>query len=292
MTEGGASLKAVRCDGCGGTIRAREGSLPACLFCGAPAADLRPYDQPESIEDPVGAIPFAIQDAEAREAFVKFASSSFWYPSDLRSTRLELRRLLVPAWAWSGALETHWTGLKKARTASGKRPLAGSAQIRFEQVLVPASQTLTLSELRRLGAYDESALGPFHADANDDPWELSELTRSAARQKAQTEMEERHRRALEAEHELLSCKVASIAHELDGKPVLVPVFIGSYRYGDGLYRILVNGQTGQLVGEAPTSWWKVLGAVLLALFVLATVAFAVMICVGGTGGALALLGSL
>jgi hypothetical protein len=276
---GVTALAAICCRACGGTVRAVPGEpLPSCLFCGGAAADLVPVDPPEGIEPPVGAIPFAVGEDDARAAFARFATSSFWYPSDLRSASLGLRRLLLPAWAWSGAVETHWTGLVQAHTRSGKRPVAGSETARMAQVLVPASRTLRLAELTALGRYDEGALGPFDAEGADVPIELSELTRSAARSRAHDEMLVRHRDAIERRDDLVRIRASSVTDDLVGRPVLVPVWIGAYRYGERSYRILVNGQTGRLVGAAPFSWTKaaaVAGGVLLVLAVIVAILLAV-----------------
>jgi hypothetical protein len=269
-----SALAAVRCGGCGGTVRVVPGqALPTCLFCGEAA--LVPTDAPEGIEPPVGAIPFAVAEELARSAFVAFATSSFWYPNDLRSARLELRRLLLPAWAWSGVVETHWTGLVSAMTRSGKRPVAGADRVRFEQVLVPASRTLRFTELAALGTYDEQALARFDAERIEVPIELSELTRSAARARAHDEMLARHQAAIEHREGLLRIRASSVATSMEGRPVLVPVWIGAYRYGERSYRVLVHGQTGRLVGDAPFSWRKALavaGVVLALLTVMVLVA--------------------
>jgi hypothetical protein len=283
-----SALQAVRCKQCGGAVASVPGKpLPVCLFCGAAGKDLVPFDPPEQIEPPVGAIPFAVEEAAATAAFEKFATSSWWYPSDLRNQRLELKRLLLPAWAWAGVVETHWTGLVKAPgTRSGKRPISGSEQREFPQVLVPASRSLTRAELTALGRYDEDALGAFDPDRTKDPYELSELTRSVARQHAVDEMERRHAAVVQKEHAALTIRASSILHRLDGKPVLVPVWIGAYRYGDKVHRILVNGQTGQLWGTAPKSLWKQL---FVAVLVLALITFLLMCC-GGFGGCAALVG--
>ena len=284
-----SELAAVRCTGCGGAVAARPGTpMPVCLFCGAPASDLIPYLPPEGIENPEGAIGFAVSDADARAACSKFARSSFWYPGDLRNATLELRHLLIPAWAWRGEVETHWTGMVKASTRSGKCPVAGAEQHTFEQVLIPASQTLSLAELAALGAYDEGALEPFVGHDDSDPYEVSELTRSAARGAAQAEMARRHRALVVRANGLVACNAASVCVDLSGRPVLVPVFIGAYRYGDGLYRVLVNGQTGALHGSAPTSWWKVAGVALAVVAALGAIALALLVCSGGV----AVLGSL
>ena len=44
---------------------------------------------------------------------------------------------------------------------------------------------------------------------------------------------------------------------MSGQPSLIPVFIGVYRRKDQYYRIVVNGATGKLIGEAPLDWVKI-----------------------------------
>ncbi|MCB9687952.1 MAG: hypothetical protein H6735_23125 [Alphaproteobacteria bacterium] len=276
-----AELAAVRCSGCGGTVRMVAGrSLPRCLFCGADAADLVPTEPPEGIEPPVGQLPFVTTADQARETFQTFATSSIWYPDDLRSAKLELRPLLLPAWAWSGEVETHWTGLVSSTTRSGKAPVAGVDHVRFEQILVPASRSLRMSELASLGAWDERALTAFDPETCEHPMELSELTRSAARQRAQQEMEARHRSSIERDHGLRKIRVSSLVTQLEGRPVMVPVFIGAYRYGDRTFRVLVNAQSGRFVGSAPKSWIKMFAAFTLGVVVLVALVLGVMACSG------------
>ena len=45
--------------------------------------------------------------------------------------------------------------------------------------------------------------------------------------------------------------------ELRFKHVLLPVYVSAYRFRDKAYRFLVNGQTGEVAGESPISWFKV-----------------------------------
>ena len=283
-----SELQAVRCQSCGGAVAARVAQLPACLFCGN--ADLVPFEPAESIEEPVGYIPFQVSTKAAQETFETFAKSSIWYPNDLRRATLELKHLQLPAWAWSGDLETHWTALVAAKTRSGKKPVAGANKVHFDQILVPSSASLKMSELRQLGRYDEAALADFDGENAEDPYEIPELTRSAAMQKAQGEMELRHRSALTSEKSALKLKTSCVSHNLDGKPVLVPVYIGAYTYGRGLYRVLVNGQTGQLIGDAPISYWKVAGAVMAGICVVAGIAVMISVCFGTGGLVLSLSG--
>jgi hypothetical protein len=61
-----------------------------------------------------------------------------------------------------------------------------------------------------------------------------------------------------------------------GKPVLLPVFVAAYRYRGKVYRVLVNGETGRVSGEAPYSPFKVGAAllVLIPILILTTIASA------------------
>lgn len=275
-------MSAIQCPACGGSVVAAAGEeLASCLFCGN-QVELVAVELGDEVEPPEGALPFVTTADEARTSFQTFARSSFWYPGDLRDASLELRRLLLPAWAFSGDIETHWTGLVRAPgTANGKRPVGGSERTHLDQVLIPASQALTLAELGKLGAYDEAALAPFSPAEAEDPFEVGEMTRSAGREAAGGEMLRRHVDAIMKAQGLVKIHGSHLVLALSGRPVLVPVYIGAYRYGDRIYRVLVNGQTGTFIGDAPTSWYKVAAVVLGVLAVLGFLAMALSCCGGG-----------
>jgi hypothetical protein len=57
------------------------------------------------------------------------------------------------------------------------------------------------------------------------------------------------------------------------KHVLLPVWISAYRYRNKVYRFLVNGQTGEVTGEAPISWWKVALIAIVVLFIIYVINF-------------------
>jgi hypothetical protein len=66
------------------------------------------------------------------------------------------------------------------------------------------------------------------------------------------------------------------------KHVLFPVWLASYRYRDKVYQFLVNGQSGEVQGEAPISWIKVALVVILVIIVLAVM---IWLFSQGEGGA-------
>lgn len=262
-------LAAVSCTQCGGAVHAAPGKpLPECLFCGAEASDLVAFDPPDH-EPLTEAVPFSVSDEAAREGFAGFARSSFWHPRALREATLELRRVVLPAWAFVGHVESHWTGVAPAATRSGKRPRAGVDQ-RTIEVLVPASATLSQAELTQLGGFG-TQVAPLH---NEDPLEVSELSQAAARSRAYEEIRRRHAAAIQTDEGVSAVRVASLVEDLSARHVGVPVYVGTYTMGEHRYRVLVNGKTGELHARVPFAWRKALAMVAVglgALFVLALV---------------------
>ncbi|MBQ8762364.1 MAG: hypothetical protein IJZ26_03555 [Clostridia bacterium] len=52
------------------------------------------------------------------------------------------------------------------------------------------------------------------------------------------------------------------------KYVLVPVYVGHYKYKNKLFNFYINGDTGKISGKTPVSGWKVFFTVLLTLLVI------------------------
>ena len=52
------------------------------------------------------------------------------------------------------------------------------------------------------------------------------------------------------------------------KHILLPIWTAAYKYNGKSYRFVVNGQTGEVQGERPYSWWKI-GFAVLAVVVVA-----------------------
>src|SRR5262249_24948907 len=58
------------------------------------------------------------------------------------------------------------------------------------------------------------------------------------------------------------------------KHLLLPVWLTSYRYRDRSYRVLINGQTGEVLVDRAYSFWKILSLVLVILALVAAIIFA------------------
>ena len=269
------SLNAIRCESCGGSVAMPAGdNRPSCLFCGA--RTLIQEDPPENIEPPTTLVPFVLNEAAARSAFQGWAAKRFWAPAAIRQARVELNNLLLPAWIWSGQVETHWAAIVSAAgTDSGKRPTSGSDTLSVGGLLVPASKTLRAAELAAISPFDSSDEEGFVAEETTIPYELGSLTRRAARGAAQQAMRQQHASQIDHQSGALRLSTSCLFSNLSGRPILLPVWIGAYRVKEKMYRVVLNGQSGELTGTAPISWAKVglaLGAVLASLILVAVVA--------------------
>jgi hypothetical protein len=56
------------------------------------------------------------------------------------------------------------------------------------------------------------------------------------------------------------------------KHILAPVWLLTYNYGPRAFQVVINGFTGQMAGNYPKSWVKILFAVLGGLIALGVIA--------------------
>ncbi len=236
--------------------------MPRCIFCDSEAL----IDSGvESIEQPDVWLPFVVDGPDASSRFEDFAKSRWYYPSALKKAGPKLQPILVPAWVWSGRIESHYAALVSAHTKSGKQPQTGQDTLSCTDILILSGSRLTRAELKALAPYAFEQAEPFNADEVEVPFEVSNLTRSVARAEAKEALSAYHRKHISRSLSPSDLNLSSLYHDLDGRPVLLPVYICSYRYKDTPYRLVINGQTGETVGKGPTSIIKLVLALAAAL---------------------------
>ena len=84
---------------------------------------------------------------------------------------------------------------------------------------------------------------------------------------ARLELCARHQRRIVSERGLVSANVSALIEERDVALVMLPIYIGSFRFRDRPWRFLINAQSGTVVGEAPVDRKKVALVVLVGLLV-------------------------
>jgi predicted RNA-binding Zn-ribbon protein involved in translation (DUF1610 family) len=282
----------VRCDSCGADV-VFEGTLTStqCPYCGSPIQRDKVHTCDFGI--PVDAIlPFQVERAPARQRFSDWVKSRWFAPNDFKKTgfRERFNGVYLPFWTYDSLTFTQYRGQrgvnytvtvgtgKNRRTETRIRwtPVSGRFQRFFDDVLINATRNLPVKYVDRLAPWPLANCVPFSQKylagyfARTYDIELEEGF-SLARQQIEEELGRDVRRRIGGDHQRIhrmDCRYDAITF----KHLLLPVWMLAYRYKDKSYRVFVNAVTGDVQGERPYSWVKILLAVLGVITLLAVLA--------------------
>jgi hypothetical protein len=240
-------------------------------------------------------LPFAFTTERATAEVRTWLGSRWFAPNALKKLGRpdSIGGVYLPFWTYDAATESDYTGERgdayyvteqytetdaNGRTVTRSRqvrhvrwtPASGRVARDFDDVLVPATKTVPMPSLDRLEPWDLARLVPY------DPAFLSGFKA----QRYQVDLPAGFEIAKEAMAGPIRDDVRSDIggdeqriHDVDTaydrvtfKHLLLPVYLGAYRYKAKSYQILVNARTGEVFGERPYSAAKI------ALFVAAVLA--------------------
>jgi hypothetical protein len=189
----------------------------------------------------------------------------------------------VPYWTFDADVHSEWSaergwhyyeteeyttvenGETVTRTREVQRtrwePAYGWRSDHYDDVLVCGSRGLPDKLVEKFSTFDTRALTPY-APSYLAGWRAEsyaiDLPNAWTRAQSKIDVSQRGRCGGDVggdTHRALS--VSNRYSRETFKHVLLPVYVAAYRYQDKPYRFLVNGQTGEVVGEAPLSFWKI-----------------------------------
>jgi DNA-directed RNA polymerase subunit RPC12/RpoP len=299
MAEGALE---VGCASCGAVVTFAPPQVAGeCDFCGA-----RIVAQPRSADPllaPEGVLPFRIAGEEAAHAVARWIASRWFAPNALKrlASQEELGGVYLPFWTYDAFAASDYEGQRgdyyyeeevyTAHEADGKavartrqvrqtrwRAASGSVSRWFDDITVPATRSLPAARLSALEpwdmaalvAYEPAYLKGFKAQRYQiDLAEGFELAKRAAA--AQIESDVRRRIGGDLQRiTSLSTRYSAITF----KHVLLPVYVGAYRFRGRVYQVVVNGRTAEVQGDRPYSFWKIF---FLVLFLLAATLVGVLL---------------
>lgn len=263
------------CASCGASLVWPAGAQGLrCLFCGRESLAEQPAAR---VPVPSRVCPFRLGRAQAEAAFRDWLGRGAFRPNDLRTGAVltGMRAVYLPFWLFEVECDTYWTADSNFTPPGAKAdwaPQFGTHKDRYAGTLVPASGALTLREVRGLGAYELAAAVPYApAVLGEVPAEPFAVTRKRARLLAREGVAER----LEADCKRLvpgqrqrHLRLNTLTTGTTAEPVLLPAWILAWEYRGRRFRVLVNGESGKVQGNAPVSPWKVLAAMFGAFWLL------------------------
>jgi DNA-directed RNA polymerase subunit RPC12/RpoP len=298
----GAPVTTIGCKDCGATVHVGEGErTTACAFCGS--KQVLPEGAGEPPIRPGGLLPFRVPKEDANKRFGAWIGALWFRPNDLKKIARveEMGGVYVPFWTFNADVASQWTADRGhyyyetesyTETINGRREertrqvqhtrwegASGWRNDHFDDMLVPAGRALPENLVGKLSTFDTKQLVPYqpHFLAG---WRAEQyavdlpVAFNTAQQKMARVQEGRCGGDVGGDtHRNLS--VSNEIQRPTFKHVLMPVWIAAYRYNGKVYRFLVNGQTGEVVGVAPWSFLKIAAFVVVILAIIGGIVAAV-----------------
>jgi hypothetical protein len=297
----GAPVTQVGCRECGAVVNVAPGEQTAtCPFCRS--HQVLAQEAPGTAIRPESVLPFKVDKNTAGQRFENWLGSLWFRPSDLRQMAKlqDIAGVYVPFWTFDARVDSSWTadagyhyyetetytdqqGNRQTRQVQHTRwrPASGQRADHFDDVIVCASKGLPAELAEGLQTFNTRELAPYRPEFLAG-WraESYAIDLPMAWQKGQGHMDAVQRSRCSSDvpgdtHRNLS--VNNDFSHVTFKHVLLPIWIAAYRYQDKPYQFLVNGQTGEIVGKAPYSFWKIF---FFVLFLVAVVGAIVLVTQG------------
>ncbi len=275
-----AKVEVLRCDGCGAAVSySAKARAPKCAFCGS-VMHLETTSDP--MEQTGRFLPFSIDRDRAVGAYRQWLRGlGFFRPSDLtEAARLEsLKALWWVGWVFEADALVSWAADSNSGTREAPwAPHAGQLEMPFRDILVPATRGLSDAEAEQLtGSYRlETARDEPENAEGETIVEQFDVRRSSARQQVADAMGRLAESRIKDGHipgsRFRKLSAVILLRRLVTLRYAFPAYVVADRYRGRLFRTVISGQDAACVlGRAPYSLWKILGAIGAALLAVALV---------------------
>lgn len=293
----------VRCDACGANVEFPDNlTSHLCPFCGT--AIVAQAVSKKRLK-PAAIMPFSITRRAAIDYYRAWLKSRWFAPTKLaREAFLDgaFVGAYMPFWTYDCIATTdyegqrgehYWVTETYTTTVNGKPttqtrqvrktrwyPASGTVVDDFNDILIPASTSLPLNNqssaepwskdgtLSELVPYDDAYLAGFRCESYsiDLPSGFE-----GAKQRMRPTIEGTICADIGGDEQRISSMRSSYDH-ITFKHILLPMWVSAYRFNRKLYRVLINGRTGELIGDRPYSRWKIGTLITICVIAIAIIA--------------------
>jgi hypothetical protein len=263
-----------------------------CPFCGSPSVVER--TEIDALK-PNAVLPFVLTKAQASEIACKWAKKRLFSPKKFKTFFLpeEINGVYLPAFTFDadtysvyrGELGEHYTvtvhrdGKEETETRTRYFHVSGEYREFFDDIAVSATDVVPESTMKKVMRcdyhncveYKEDFLYGFSAM-------LYTKSGEACWADAQKQAEREIRRGILAKYNYDTVEYLHVKTSYSNrtyKYLLLPIYLGNYKYKEKSYSFYINGRSGKLKGKAPVSPARVSIAVVSGLVL------AVGVCVLG-----------
>lgn len=281
----------MECEGCGALVEVDATSTATvCPYCGSNYVLAK--KQMDALV-PDGVVPFRIDKVKIGEIYHDWIKSRWLAPNTLKSLYQtdKIQGIYMPFWTFDADVDASYQAMGgedyevtyedsdgKTHTEIKTRwhPTSGHVHNFFDDVLIRASDKLKSNLLNSM-VYNTQNISSFSPDYMSGYCsEIYTVDLDDAHREAINKMENEMRSLCESDvlrryDRVRGLSMNSSYQNETYKHVLLPVYSTAYYYKDKEYHVLINGQSGVIVGEYPKSAFKIAAIVVAILVIMALI---------------------
>jgi len=284
----------VQCGGCGGIVVFAPPEVAGiCSFCGAAIVA-----QPKAADPliaPDGVLPALIPKKKAQEQVRQWLGTRWFAPNALKRIAQPegIGGVYLPFWTYDCDTNSSYSGergehyydtefytetdsqgntVQRTREVQHTRWYSASGAVSrgFIDVLIPATRAVPEARLNKLQPWDLPALCPYEpgylAGFKAQRYQVEPAAGFAEAQGLMRSAIERDvRRDIGGDEQRID-NIDTTYSNVMFRHLLLPVWIGAYRFQNKVYHVVVNARTNEVQGERPYSVWKIAMLAVLVLF--------------------------
>lgn len=297
-TEAESKVQEVKCVKCASSFSFEAHTFASnCPYCDTPV-----FIDCSHVLKPDGLLPFVVTRNEAKEKFKSWVSSR-WFAPTIFTKYFSNSKILVghylPHWTYDTDTMTQYQGergdayyvsVTKTVVEDGKSIqkevqerridwtyVAGVVYKDFDDVIIPASPTVSVSILNALEpwesnsaqGFDTQYIAGFEAQEYTTPLEEGF---TLAKGEMASPITEKIKRDIGGDEQRISSQETTY-NNITYKNILLPVWTAFFKWKNKEYQYAINAQTGELVGERPYSVTKITFTVLGVAIVIAGIVY-------------------
>jgi hypothetical protein len=282
----------AHCTGCGAVVAFHPPEVAGmCSFCGA--AIVAEPKAADPLIAPDGVLPVKVPKALAQKEVQQWLASRWFAPNALKKLAHQegIGGVYLPFWSYDSDTassyrgergehyyETEWytdsDGKQQSREVQKTRWYSASGRVarHFDHVLIPATRSVSESRLNKLQPWDLNALCAYEpaylAGFKAQRYQV-ELPAGfeTAKQVMERTIQGDVRADIGGDEQRIWSVDTDYSNVMFGH-LLLPVWLGAYKFQNKVYQVMVNARTGEVQGERPYSTGKI---ILLVLFIIALI---------------------
>jgi len=289
------SAQFIKCESCQAVSTLSSNLSSAfCPYCTSPLIIGNLHT--ETIIQPKSLLPFRLDQKLAKDEFAKWIRKLWFAPNNLKQVLSldNFKGIYIPYWTFDTDTYTEYSGergeyyyvtesytteedgeqVTKTREVRKTRwyDASGAVDVPFDDLLVIATRSLPATQSQRLEPWDMENLVPF-----DESYLSGFITEKyqinlkegfeIAKELSVSGIENAIRDDIGGDEQQIS-SMETTHSNITFKHLLFPVYVSAYKYNKKLYQFLINGRTGEVQGQRPYSWIKIVLFVIAILILL------------------------